>query len=36
MFDRPEVGGVHMENVVLVTEEGNEVLTDIPFEDYLL
>jgi Xaa-Pro aminopeptidase len=36
MFDRPEVGGVHMENVVLVTETGNEVLTRLPFEECLL
>ncbi len=36
MFDNSEVGGVHMENVVLVTEKGNEVLTKLAFEDYLL
>jgi len=36
MFDRPEVGGVHMENAVLVTEGGCEVLTKLPFEDHLL
>jgi Xaa-Pro aminopeptidase len=36
MFDRPDVGGVHLENAVLVTEDGCEVLTRLPFEDHLL
>lgn len=36
MFDRPEIGGVHLEEVVLVAERGNEVLTKLPFEEHLL
>lgn len=36
MFDNPEIGGIHLENVVLVTAKGNEVLTRLPFEDHLL
>lgn len=36
MFDRPEVGGAHLENVALVTEDGNEILTKLPFEEHLL
>jgi Xaa-Pro aminopeptidase len=36
MFDRPEVGGVHLEDVVLVTDNGNELLTKLAFEEHLL
>lgn len=36
IFDRPEVGGVELENVILVTETGREVLNKVPFEEHLL
>ena len=37
MFDHPEVGGTHMEQNILVTEDGYELLsTDLPFDEDLL
>jgi Xaa-Pro aminopeptidase len=36
MFDRPDVGGVELESVVLVTETGCEVLNKVPCEEHLL
>ena len=37
MFDHPEVGGTHMEQNILVTEDGYELLsTDLPFDADLL
>jgi len=32
----PGVGGGHVENMILVTEQGSEVLTQTPFEEKLL
>lgn len=34
--DRPEVGGAHLEDVVLVTRDGAERLNDTPFDERLL
>ena len=36
IFDKPEIGGVHLEETVLVTENGHEVLSKLPFDDNLL
>lgn len=37
MFDRPEVGGSHMEQNILVTEDGYELLSkDLPFDEEML
>jgi len=36
MFDRPDIGGVHLEEVFLVTDKGTERLTSLPFEEHLL
>lgn len=37
MFDRPDVGGTHMEQNILVTETGYELLsTDLPFDADLM
>jgi len=36
MFDRPEVGGAHAEDVVLVTETGHELLSHLKFDEALL
>lgn len=37
MFDRPEVGGTHMEQNILVTEDGYELLSDeLEFDDALM
>jgi Xaa-Pro aminopeptidase len=36
MYDRPEVGGAHLEQAVLVTEEGCELLSHCKFEEDLL
>lgn len=36
MFDRPRVGGVQLEEIVLVTEDGTELLTHTAFDDALL
>ena len=32
----PGVGGGHVENMILVTEQGSESLTHTPFEEKLL
>ena len=34
--DRLEVGGVEIEDTVLVTEDGCELLTDFPYDPELL
>ena len=37
MFDRPEVGGTHMEQNILVTEDGYELLSkELRFDEALL
>ena len=36
MFDRPQVGGVQLEEIVLVTDDGTELLTTTPFDEALL
>ena len=36
IFDKPEVGGVHLEETVLVTENGHERLSKLPFDESLL
>ncbi len=36
IFDKPEVGGVHLEETVLVTENGYEKLSKLPFDESLL
>lgn len=36
MWDRPEVGGVIIEDTVLVTESGHEKLTELGYEQKLL
>ena len=36
MFDRPQVGGVQLEEIVLVEEDGVELLTTTPFDEVLL
>jgi Xaa-Pro aminopeptidase len=36
LFDQPSVGGAHLEEAVLVTEDGHEVLSHCRFEDALL
>lgn len=37
IFDRPEIGGTHMEQNILVTEDGYELLSkDLPFDKDLL
>ena len=37
MFDRPEVGGTHMEQNILVTEDGYELLSKkLRFDEALL
>jgi Xaa-Pro aminopeptidase len=36
MFDRPEIGGCHLEEVVLVTEDGNRLLSKLRFDHELL
>ncbi len=37
MFDRPEVGGTHMEQNILVTEDGYELLSDeLEFDEALM
>jgi Xaa-Pro aminopeptidase len=35
-LDRPEVGGVIIEDTVLVTESGHEKLTELGYEERLL
>ncbi len=34
--DRPDVGGAHLENCILVTKEGGEQLNDTPYDESLL
>ena len=34
--DRPDIGGSHLEDVVLVTKDGAEYLNDTPYDDRLL
>lgn len=36
IFDKPEIGGVHLEETILVTENGHEVLSKLPFDDNFL
>jgi Xaa-Pro aminopeptidase len=36
LFDRPEIGGAHLEEAVLVTDDRHEVLSNCRFEDTLL
>lgn len=36
MFDQVEVGGIHIEDAILITETGAEVLTHAPYENNLL
>jgi Xaa-Pro aminopeptidase len=36
LADKPDIGGVHLEDAVLVTEDGHEVLTKTPFDRELL
>ena len=33
IFDKPEIGGVHLAGTVLVTENSHEVLSKLPFDD---
>jgi Xaa-Pro aminopeptidase len=34
--DRPDIGGAHLEDVVVVTAEGHEQLNRSPYDDRLL
>jgi Xaa-Pro aminopeptidase len=36
LYDQPEIGGAHLEESVLVTETGHELLSRCRFEDELL
>jgi Xaa-Pro aminopeptidase len=36
MWDRPEVGGVIIEDTVLVADSGHEELTELGYEEKLL
>lgn len=36
LHDRPDVGGAHLENCVLVTADGSEQLNDTPYDERLL
>jgi len=36
LHDRPEVGGAHIEDVVLVTKDGAEYLNETPYDERLL
>jgi len=34
--DRPDIGGAHLEDVVVVTRDGHEQLNRTPYDDRLL
>ena len=34
--DRPDIGGAHLENVVLVTKDGSEQINRTPYDERLL
>ncbi|MCP9950117.1 hypothetical protein [Actinomadura madurae] len=36
LFDEPAIGGAHLEEAVLVTENGHELLSHCRFEEALL